>query len=229
MRAAALLLLAMPATAGEFVPPEGCTTWLTVQARSCVVSNYYTCAADVPGDQWRADFDAEGPRFISRIDIETQWVESFDIRSMVVETLDPDPADPASFSELLNTGKDTYDFVQTDSEGVKRRFVGHDRLTGRTVVIDGIALQETEFAAESRGPDGSVISRHRGNEYIHAEWRRFFSGPSERDFGRGFEPDDNRPVYFIFPGEPGFGATEPVLGCDAVVSGLANGVIHVAD
>ena len=43
-----------------FTPPEGCTGFLTVQARNCSVSNYYKCAADPAGHQWRADFEVEG-------------------------------------------------------------------------------------------------------------------------------------------------------------------------
>jgi hypothetical protein len=37
------------------------------------------------------------------------------------------------------------------------------------------------------------------------------------------------PVQFIFPGEPGFAATEPLYECDAVLSGLPERVIRVAD
>lgn len=72
------LLLTTPALAGSFTPPEGCTTFLTVQSRGCYVANYYRCEADTPGDQWRADFDQQGPFYLSRINSETQWVESYD-------------------------------------------------------------------------------------------------------------------------------------------------------
>ena len=75
---------------GLFTPPEGCTGLLTVQSRGCRVSNHYNCAADAPGDQWRADFDQEGIFFVSRIDCEAQWVESYDMFPTVRQTLDPD-------------------------------------------------------------------------------------------------------------------------------------------
>lgn len=42
------LLAALPAEAGSFTPPEGCETFLTVQARGCRVSNHYRCEADAP-------------------------------------------------------------------------------------------------------------------------------------------------------------------------------------
>ena len=105
---------------GVFTPPEGCTGWLTVQSRGCRVSNHYRCEADAPGDQWRADFDQEGIFFVSRIDRETQWVESYDMFPTVRQTLDPNPADPASFSELLSAGMDTFDFGLTEDTGSQR-------------------------------------------------------------------------------------------------------------
>ena len=79
-----LLLLASPGLAGTFTPPESCTATLTVQGRGCFVSNYYTCTKDAPGDQWRADFDQEGMFYLSRIDSETQWVESYDLNPKAV-------------------------------------------------------------------------------------------------------------------------------------------------
>ena len=96
-----LTLLPFPAFAGSFKPPEGCEPFLTVQGRGCFVSNFYRCSADAPGDQWRSDFDQEGMFFTSRIDSETQWVESYDLNPTVRQTLDANPPDPASFSNLV--------------------------------------------------------------------------------------------------------------------------------
>ncbi|MDZ4134106.1 MAG: hypothetical protein U1D06_00720, partial [Paracoccaceae bacterium] len=120
-----------------FAPPAGCTGWLTVQARQCRVSNYYTCAADTPGDQWRADFYQDGPFFLSRIDREGQWMESIDLFPTQRQSLVPDPEDPASFSALLG-GLDTFAFELTKDDGTQTRVKGYDRLTGQAVVIDGI-------------------------------------------------------------------------------------------
>lgn len=217
----AVLGLAAPAIAGTFTPPEGCTAFMTVQAKGCRVSNHYKCTADAPGDQWRADFDQEGPFFMSRIDYEAQWVESFEIDPPVRQTLDANPADPASFSDLLAKGRDDYIFGLSDDTGERTRVRGGDRLTGRQVVIDGITLQETEFNYTETDLSGNVLRRSRGNEYIHPEWRLFFSGPSEWDGGEGnFLPLDGSPVQFIFPGEPGFASTQPLFDCDAVMSSL---------
>jgi hypothetical protein len=212
-----LLLVATP-VAAEFVPPQGCSIFLTVQSRACRVSNYYTCSADAPGDQWRADFDQEGIYFMSRIDREGQWVESFDLNPTVRQTLDPSPSDPASFSELLASGTDTFAFGLSDDAGESSQVSGFDRLTGRSVTIDGIPLRETEFDYTETGPDGRILRRSRGNEYIHPDWRLFFAGPSEWDGGDGYLPIDGSPVTFTFPGEAGFAATEPLFDCDAVMS-----------
>ncbi|WP_434615769.1 hypothetical protein [Tabrizicola sp. M-4] len=216
-----LSLLAAPALAGSFTPPEGCTAFMTVQSKGCRVSNHYTCEADPAGDQWRADYDQEGVYFMSRIDSEAQWVESIEIDPPSRQTLDANPADPASFSDLLATGNDSYIFGLSKDTGDRTRVRGADRLTGKQVVIDGITLQETEFNFTETDTSGNVLRRSRGNEYIHPEWRLFFSGPSQWDGGDGtYLPIDGSPVQFIFPGEPGFASTQPLFDCDAVMSSL---------
>lgn len=223
--AAALLVLVSVAPgagmAQTFTPPEGCTGFMTVQARGCRVSNHYRCTADAPGDQWRADFDAEGVYFVSRIDAETQWVESYDMFPTVKQVLDPNPEDPASFTELLD-GADSFAFGLSKDDGERSRVTGFDRLTGKTVTIDGIALLETEFDFTETSIGGTVMRRAHGNEYIHPEWRLFFAGPSQWDStGEGdYVPVNGSPVQFIFPGEPGFAATEPLFECDALMSAL---------
>ena len=221
LAALGLSLLAAPALAGSFTPPEGCTAFMTVQSKGCRVSNHYTCEADPAGDQWRADYDQEGVYFMSRIDSEAQWVESIEIDPPSRQTLDANPADPASFSDLLATGNDSYIFGLSKDTGDRTRVRGADRLTGKQVVIDGITLQETEFNFTETDTSGNVLRRSRGNEYIHPEWRLFFSGPSQWDGGDGtYLPIDGSPVQFIFPGEPGFASTQPLFDCDAVMSSL---------
>lgn len=217
---AAALGLPVPAYAGSFTPPEGCETFLTVQARQCRVSNHYTCSADPAGDQWRADFDQQGPFFLSRINSEAEWVESFDLGDLVTrQTLDPNPEDRASFSDLLATQIDTFAFGLTQDDGTRSKVSGFDRLTGRSVTIDGIVLAETEFEFTETDEAGAILRQSRGNEYVHRDWRLFFAGPSEWSAGDGtFLPIDGSPVQFIFPGEPGFAATEPLFDCDPLMT-----------
>jgi hypothetical protein len=211
-------LSGVPVLAGTWTPPAGCEAFMTVQSKACRVSHYYTCQADAPGDQWRVDMDQEGEFFFSRINSEAEWVESFD---PVRQILDPSPADPASFSELVAAGVDTWDFTLSKDDGTGSRATGYDRLTGQTVVIDGITLSETEVEFTEYDRDGTVLRQSRGNEYMHAEWRLFFAGPGETDLGDGlWRPIDGSPVDFIFPGEEGFLATQPIYDCDALTASL---------
>jgi hypothetical protein len=216
------IMVALPAAAGSFTPPAGCTGWLTVQSRACRVSNYYKCTQDAQGDQWRTDFDQEGLFFASRTDAEGQWVESIDMNPMVSQTLDAGAEDPASFSELLG-GIDTFAFNLTRDDGTTSRVRGFDRLTGKTVHIDGVSLSETEFEFSEDDGSGGTIRRSRGVEYIHPGWRLFFAGPSEWDGGDGYLPIDGSPVQFVFPGEKGFFSTQPLFECNAILSNYSKG------
>ena len=217
---AAAVALPLPALAGSFVPPDGCETFMTVQSRQCRVSNHYKCSADPAGDQWRADFDQQGPFFLSRIDSEAQWVESYDLGPVpTLQTLAPNPEDRASFSELLTTQIDTFAFELTHDNTGNTKVTGFDRLTGRSVTIDGIVLAETEFEFTETDLAGTMLRQSRGREYIHRDWRLFFAGPSEWNGGDGtFLPIDGSPVQFIFPGEAGFAATEPLFDCDPLMT-----------
>ena len=226
-----LFLLAVDAQAGTFTPPEGCTAFLTVQARQCRVSNYYKCSGDAPGDQWRQDFDQEGVFFKSRIDAETQWIESYDLNPTMKQTLDPGAQDPASFSDLLASGLDSFAFGLTKETGEKTKVSGFDKLTGKIVVIDGMSLKQTQFEFTETDLSGNVLRQSRGNEFVSPELRMFFSGTSEWDDGTGYVPIDGSPVQFIAPGEPKFGSTEPIFDCDTVVSqggGYGTALVPVA-
>ena len=220
MRALVLTaFLAGPAVAGSFTPPAGCETFLTVQSKGCRVSNHYVCSADPAGDKWRADYDQEGMFFLSRTNAEGEWIESYDMGSGTKQVL-VDRADPASFSELLLRGRDDYRFNLSTDGAAPTEVQGHDSLTGKNVVIDGEALQETEFEYAETGPDGALLRRSFGNEYISAKWRLFFAGPSQWDGGTGFLPMDSSPMKFSEAGETGFASTQPIFDCDAVMSSL---------
>jgi hypothetical protein len=217
--ASILLLVSTPALAGTWTPPQGCEAFLTVQSKACRVSHYYTCQGDAPGDQWRTDMDQMGEFFFSRIDREAQWLESYD---PVRQVLDPAPVDPASFSELLATGLDTWDFTLSKDDGSGSRATGYDRLTGQTVVIDGITLSQTEVEFTEYDRSGLVLRRSRGNEYLHPDWRLFFAGPGETEMEDGqWLAVDGSPVEFVFPGEEGFLAAQPRYDCDALTAGLS--------
>ncbi len=213
------LLLASPAFAGSFTAPDGCQPVMTVQSRGCYVANYYSCSAN-PTDLFRVDYDQEGPFYQSMIDAETQWIESLDLNSGTVQTLDPNPVDPASASALLASGYDGFAFSLSKDNGEHSNVRGFDRLTGETVTIDGVELRATQYEYTETDDDGNVLRQSRGNEYLLEYPRTFLSGSSEWWDGEAWLPMDSPPVDFAFPGDKGFGATQPIFDCDAVMSGL---------
>lgn len=215
-----LLLLATPVFGGTFTPPEGCTLKMTVQSRGCYLANHFTCSADAPGDKWRADFDQEGMFYMSRIDYETQWVESRDLFPTVIQTLDPNPKDPANFTSLLSTGRDDFEFSLSKDNGEHSNVKGYDKMLGIKVTIDGVEFEVTEFSYQETDDEGNILRQSRGREYVHPEWRNFFSGRSEWFDGTNWLPLDGSPVKFLFPGDKGFGATQPIFDCNAVTSEL---------
>ena len=221
-----------PADASErFTPPEGCTPTMTVQSRGCKLSNHFVCAADAPGDQWRVDIGLYGPYFASRIDFETQWVHSVDLVNGVTSRLLPGAADPASFSELLENGTDTFDFSMLRGDGRMTRVQGFDTLTGRDVVIDGVTLRETSFEFREALQDGTFLHGAKGHEYIWPERRIFLSGVSDWTDAEGTFPRNYSPVEFDFDGDEGFMTLRPKFDCDAMMSALPAQVLparHVA-
>lgn len=204
--------------AQPFTPPAGCVAYLTVQSRSCVVSHHFTCKDDPDGWQRRVDLDEEGMVYFGAIDAETQWVESYHMLSGHSERLEDSPADPASFSALLATGVDTWDFRTLSEEAGTTRYVGQDRLTGTREEIGGVTLEQTEFAITAYDEAGVEIWRSQGREYISRDWRMFLSGVSTVTVGEESWESDDSPAAFIFPGEPGFLSSTPAYGCGVVMS-----------
>lgn len=212
---------ALPASAaGKFKAPEGCTVYQTVQMRNCQVSQHYRCDGDAAGDQWSIVSDADGPFYMSRIDSETRWVDSFDLTTGERDRI-ADEADPASFSTLLATGRDTYDFTTRSNSGEVRRYRGFDELTGETVVIDGVTLERTRFDLTAEGAGGEVLFHRAGQQLVNRDWRIFFADREtfENPFGDRREVADT-PVTFAGPGEPGFLAAKPEYDCDAMMTEL---------
>lgn len=225
---AALACTAMPAmaqdfgsvdAAGLYVPPQGCTLQLTVQSNRCRVSQHYTCAGDAPGDQHTVYFDREGMSYHSRIDTETRWMESHYLRDGVTEWLDEGSADHASFSELLETGRDDMDFIIRDNRGARMRYVGFDELPGTMVEIDGEPLMTTRFELTATLEDGTFVMSRRGEQFISRDMRRFFGGrESGRDWTGADIKSDDTPRTFRREGQEGFALTRPQFGCDEMVS-----------
>lgn len=217
----------LPASATSlFVAPAGCEGFLTVQLKNCQVANYYRCATDNPGDTWSTYLDSQGAHYTSRIDSETRWVQSFDHIDAVWDYLDEDAPDHASFTALIESGRDDFEFSTTDETGETRRYKGHDRLTGQTVLLDGVTLERTEFDLTAMDADGNFLHRRTGNQYISREWRVFFSDTDhfENAFGDKIDSVDT-PVDFVFPGQPGFFTTEPKYGCDMLMTDVPSQIV----
>jgi len=220
MRAAIILcLVAMPSGAQTFSLPAGCEAYVTVQKRSCLVTHNFRCTGDPDGHQQRVDITDRGPIFVSRIDVEGRWIESYGILSGRLSRLSAE-ADPASFTELLTEGRDNFDFFTSDSSGQRTRYVGYDGVTGAPVTIDGVTLVPTEFVMRVEDPGGTLLWETVGQEFVHSDWRTFLSGTREvRSADGSVSSVDNTPVEFVFPGEPGFLTTEPKYGCGDMLSG----------
>lgn len=217
-RLAALLVLAAgPALAvTEFQPPQGCEGVLTVQAKTCLVSLVWQCGHDAPGEQWVAMFTGMGPFQVRKIDRDFQWLETY--YTDRTERMEADPKDPASLTELISTGHDTYDFVVTTDDGAPpERVVGFDRLTGERVEIDGEPLLRTEFAYQSVTPDGELIYAGAGAQFVSERHHLFFLGTSW-DQAAPEDVFDATPVEFIYPGEAGFFEAVPRYDCGAILS-----------
>jgi len=203
-----------------FSLPPGCTAYVTIQATSCTLSHHFTCEGDPEGWQRRVDLDEGGVTYFGAIDSETQWMESVHVNSSHSEALEPNPADPASISNLIATGLDTYDFRTLSPEVGETRFVGQDRLTGNTVTIDGVTLDETEYFIAAYDSGGGEMWRAEGREFISRDYRMFLAGVSTITAGGESWESNDTPMQFIFPGEDGFLSGSPKFGCGAVMSSL---------
>lgn len=209
-----------PAAASNFTPPKGCTGFLTVQMHGCIVSNHYRCDQDPKGDQWRVDFNQDGPFFVSRIDYETQWIETYDLSAGTHEKLETPSRDPASFSDLLSKGTDSYDFTTVTDEGKVQHVTGYDKLTGVSKTITGVKLEQTEFDTTAKDADGQMVWHSKGHEWISPTWRLFMAGAGIWEDEQGKTPYDNSPVLLLQPGQKGFMSTAPEFDCNTVLSSL---------
>ena len=210
-----------------FQVPEGCTPFLTVQSRSCLVSHHWTCEADPEGTHWRASLDQDGAFYLSFSDAEFRWLRSWNLRSGATDTLIEPEEDPASMSELLATGSDSMVFSIREESATgtfQRDYTGFDRLTGESVTVDGHDLQVTEFAYEYGTPDGP--RRTEGNQFVNEGWGLFFGGletvtlPSGETFEGNYSP-----MEFAEPGESGFLSMQPLYDCGDMMSALGDDTV----
>lgn len=200
--------------AQTFGVPEGCEGVLTVQHKTCLMINVWQCEADDPGDKWIALIGEAGVFSIQHVDDEFQWLETF--KPSGTERLILPAPDPASMTELLENGLDTYEFTIAIDAGDETT-VGFDTLTGNDVEIDGEPLLGTEFGGSTLDADGNEINKSAGRQYVSVKHRLFFFGEAW-DIESPDQIIDSSPVDFIYPGEEGFFAERPKYECGVIES-----------
>lgn len=205
-------------TPATFSLPAGCDAFLTVQTESCQVGHHFTCQGDPEGHQRRVTLDEQGMTYVGEIDGETQWISSFHVLSGHRERLESNPVEPASLSDLIETGVDDFDFRTLSDEIGRTRYVGQDTLTGREITIDGVTLAETTYDITAFDDAGNEIWSAQGREFISRNWRMFLSGTGTVTTPEGQYERSNKPVEFIYPGEPGFLSSSPKHGCGIAIS-----------
>src|SRR6056297_1931 len=204
----------------QFTVPDGCTAFLTVQSRSCMVSHHWTCEGDPDGTHWRVSLDSDGPFYLSFTDAEFRWLQSWELRNDIVSTIVEPEDDPASMTEMLETGSDAMVFtILSEGPGgrLRRDYTGFDRLTGEVITVDGERLEVTEFAYQFDTSQG--VRRTEGNQFVHRDWRLFFGGLETTTAANGDTFEGNySPMQFAEPGERGFLTTQPSYDCGEMMS-----------
>ncbi|MBT0957599.1 hypothetical protein IV417_09385 [Alphaproteobacteria bacterium KMM 3653] len=226
----AALFCAAPALAQSSLPPKGCEAFLTVQQRSCTVSHFWRCEGAPEGTTWEAVYDEDGPSSVHTYDRDFQWLDGYFFDSGISERLYEPGPDPISMSELLGTGRDTYDFsmVELSEDGQQiTRTKGTDEFIGRLETIDGVTLRMVYVDSETFNEEGEVIFSSHGFQYVWPEERLFFLGTDTSNNGEEAWESDSTPVDFIFPGEKNFDRLRPVYDCGELSVRLSDPQSHI--
>ncbi|WP_303362090.1 hypothetical protein [Paracoccus sp. (in: a-proteobacteria)] len=210
--------------AGQFTPPAGCRLEVTVQNRGCTVSQHFRCDADPEGYQRSAIFSQDGLTYLSVIDAETRWIESASPTVGMTDTLEDEAEAHASLSRLIETGRDDFDFWTVSNSGERLHHQGWDELTGETVIIDGVELEQTRFQLTTRFENGETMLTRSGQQFISRVMGRFYGGvETSTDWTGATVNSNDSPVTFAFPGKPGFGSITPQYDCDMLMTQLSQG------
>ena len=221
-----------PASASGFTPPAGCESFVTIQSRACSVSVVWRCDLAPEGDFWEANFSSDGLESIVSYDRDYQWLDAAYSWDQSREEFTPPANDPISRDDLLATGLDTFDFTMrrvTPDRRYDIRVIGADQLTGVTATIDGYELDEVKTRLEIIDDEGVVEYASEGTQYYSRDLGLFFLGAEEVSGPDGETSTyDDRPADIILPGEPGFGATRPLYGCNLqdVRLNVSGGLTH---
>ncbi len=200
--------LSSAAQAETFVPREGCSHVVTIQSQGCTVRNVVTCPkmGDGPlvyttgkdGKVVATAFDADGA---------TMFTGPQDAGMLL-----KDRTDLFSLATLTAQGTDSYDYTMTGHDGAEIRFAGTATLTGETVDIDGRNLLVIT-TRQAVTPPGSVPVESEISAYLDQELALVLTAEA-RDLATGAVMFQRAPVDYLFPGEDGALATEPLIGCE---------------
>ncbi len=213
------LLLASPALAGSnLVIGETCDPILTVQNADCTVTIIRACSDWALGASTSVTYDLNGRISAAASDENGAWLESFTTWDNAWERAIGTPEDPVSLDTLLSEGIDTYNFRIThevDGESRILQVIGADILTGVEQRIDNVPLKTVTTDLRILEADGSVFYQTQGMQFVQPEMRLWLLGTDSVIGANGSVTNyDSSPVDFIFPGEPGFGETMPLFGCE---------------
>ena len=210
----ALFLLATPGAAKTWNPASGCTPFVTVQMKQCMVGNVAACGEGKSGTYQILSSGAAGPMKLTQADKEGWALTEQSFESALFLRLKKGGRQPYSLSRLLSNGAMEWDYkskFDTAPGPVSRK--GSERLTGKTRKVDGVALTAYRYEETWTESDGGVQT-FSGIGYAQAEWRLELSGTLEsHDFDGATSRQDNTPVEFIFKGDDGFMSMVPTVGC----------------
>ena len=201
-----------------YLPPEGCTAFLTVQSQTCNVSILWQCDQDPAGHKWDAYFDTGGLQFLTNYSDQYAWMETRSYLDDSTEVTTDDPIDPISLTTLLSTGEDTYvfDLLRTENEGTRVLHVsGTDNLLDDKMTIDGHDFRLIHYDLTITEEDGTIFYRAAGEQLFSPEYKVFLTYRDGVIEDHGVNRYESLPIDIILPGEQGFADPNPLYGCNA--------------
>jgi hypothetical protein len=195
--------------------PARCAGFLTVQLENCSLLNHWRCDSD-PADRYR----------VTTIDHTRTPIREGILAGLSLVEIGPGSGEaPWSFintdvedhTTLMQTGRDTYAGTYQHDDLSKGPFVeGESILTGRTVTIDGITLNEVQSTSSFTYPQGGSsqkIVMQYTLDTLEIWIPDRIIDPATGDVTLHFGPTD-----FIWPGEDGFMSTAPTANCEPLTS-----------
>ncbi|TMM52682.1 hypothetical protein [Sulfitobacter sabulilitoris] len=217
MTALAFGLLASGASADDqMVLPAGCTAIATVQKSQCHATTVLDC-----GDRKEAHtFQDGGYRVIHVYKPDWEMTEfRFAEMGGARMTAVPDTGSNIRLSELLETGSSEEDGVFLLNTGVirdrKYTLEGRVELTGEDVDIGGATFKKGRIYRTFALKPGAGGLEFEVDLYVSPERDLMFEASWQRSiFGNNLETFDQAPVSIAWPGDAGFMATRPEVGCE---------------